>query len=385
MALIFSKNSNGDPQTHAFIIGVGGYPFLLGGVNEQQQVIEHIGLLKQLTSPPKSALAFRDGLLAIENHPNIHHNKPLGSIELLLSPSPDDPEPGIPGEVFQAATFNNISAAYNDWKVRCDSHKDNVAIFFFCGHGVEKMNHFLLAEDFGDNPNNPWQKSINFDRTRSGFHSCKADTQCFFVDACRQITGEMLSSVISGNALDTPNLLTPPCLNDLTIEATTKTKAAHGPKRKPSYFTQALLKALEGVVADNKGRNGWSVTTGDLAVHIQTVMGIVKPGQDHVGRCPSFLKTPVNLIHFDAPPLVELSIACNPEDAMPLADLSCKDLNTLNTQTRTSNGITPWKIEVVSGIHELAAEFQNSEFQPCKKYGNITPLDNFKELKCTPL
>ena len=51
-------------------------------------------ILKQLTSPPKSALAFRDGLLAIENNPNVYHSKPLGSIELLISPSPDDPEPG---------------------------------------------------------------------------------------------------------------------------------------------------------------------------------------------------------------------------------------------------------------------------------------------------
>ncbi|NMH87644.1 caspase family protein [Flavivirga algicola] len=384
MALVFDQISD-EPQTHAFIIGVGGYPFLLGGVNEQQQAIEHIGLLKQLTSPPKSALAFRDGLLAIENHTSIHHSKSLGSIELLISPSPDDPQPGNPGEQFEAATFNNISNAYNAWKNRCDSHKENVAIFFFCGHGVEKMDHFLLAEDFGDNPNNPWQKSINFDMTRSGFHSCKADTQCFFVDACRQITGEMLSNVIVGNSLDTPNLLTTPCLNDLTTEAAAKTKVAHGPKRKPSYFTQALLKSLEGLVADNKGRNGWSVTTGDLAIHFQTVMGIVKPGQDHVGRCPSFIKTPVDLIRFDAPPPVELSITCNPDDATPLADLSCTDLSNQNTQTRSPNGVEPWKIDVVSGIHELTADFQNSEFQSCRKHEVITPLDNYKELKCLPI
>ncbi len=384
MALVFDHISD-EPQTHAFIIGVGGYPFLFGGVSEQQQAIEHIGLLKQLTSPPKSALAFRDGLLAIENHPDIHHDKPLGSIELLVSPSPDDPEPGNPGEPFEAATFNNISNAYNAWKTRCNSHKGNVAIFFFCGHGVEKMDHFLLAEDFGDNPNNPWQKSINFDMTRSGFHSCKADTQCFFVDACRQITGEMLTNVIVGNSLDTPNLLTTPCLNDLTTEAAAKTKAAHGPKRKPSYFTQALLKSLKGMVADNKGRNGWTVTTGDLAVHIQTVMGIVKPGQDHVGRCPSFLKTPVNLIRFDAPPSVELSIVCNPDNATPLADLSCTDLSSQNKLTRSPNGIEPWKIDVVSGIYELTADFQNSEFQSCRKHEIISPLDNYKELKCLPL
>ena len=215
--------------------------------------------------------------------------------------------------------------------------------FFFSGHGVEKIDHFLLAEDFGDNPNNPWQKSINFDMTRKGFHSCKADTQCFFIDACRQITGDMLSNIIVGNSLDTPNLLTTPCLSDLTTNAAAKTKAAYGPKRKPSYFTQALLKGLKGLIADNKGRNGWSVTTGDIAVHLQTVMGIIKPGQDHVGRCPSFLKTPVNLVHFDIPPPVELSIICDPEDATSIADLSCKDLSNQITQIRDSNEHVPWK------------------------------------------
>ena len=43
------------------------------------------------------------------------------------------------------------------------------------------------------------------------------------------------------------------------------------------------------------------------------------------------------------------------------------------------------KINVTSGIHELTADFQNSEFQTCTKHEIITPLDNYKELKCFPL
>ena len=44
MGLVFDEIT-AEPQTHALVIGVGGYRFLHGGVEEREQVIEAVGLL----------------------------------------------------------------------------------------------------------------------------------------------------------------------------------------------------------------------------------------------------------------------------------------------------------------------------------------------------
>jgi len=383
MALVFN-HIKGEPQTHAFIIGVGGYPFLSGGVQEKAQTVSKIGILKQLTSPPKSALAFRDGLLDLENQPDIHLDKPLGSIELLISPSPDDPTPGAAGEVFQPAAFSDITNAYNDWKARCETHEGNIAIFFFSGHGVEKMQHYLLAEDFGENPNNPWLGSFNFDETRRAFHSCKAKTQCFFVDSCRQITAAMLQNNLMGvPSLEIPNFNVPDCQHDLVMKAAAHNATAHGPKKQPSYFTQAVLKAFEGYIADKKGTDSkWIIRTKDIANNIYDLLDIIKPGQGFKQRCTNHFIVPGNFIHMDTAPIARLSVSCNPKAAIPLAELSCKDLMNSNTQTRAIAEAIPWELDVKAGIYELSARFQNQEFTDCKIPEKVTPLDNLKILNC---
>jgi hypothetical protein len=92
MALIFEKNDDNSPSTHALIIGVGGYRHLSGGVDEKQQNIKNVGLLKQLTSPPRSAVAFAEWIMKAADR----LRAPLGTVDLLVSPAPDDPDP-LPG------------------------------------------------------------------------------------------------------------------------------------------------------------------------------------------------------------------------------------------------------------------------------------------------
>ena len=379
MGLIFNAINEANPQTHVLIIGVGGYTFLEGGAQQKEQ--SQIGMLNQLTSPPKSAIAFRDVLLEINAHSNVHLQQPLGSIEFLLSPAPQDPNPGNGDETFEPATIDNISAAYNDWKVRCDSHEDNVAIFFYCGHGVEKMDHYLLAEDFGKNPNNPWLGSFTFDKTRRAFHGCKAKTQCFFVDSCREVTGSMLNFDLPDVPLDIPNFNTSDCQYDLTIKSSAHNERAHGPKKKPSYFTQALLKAFKGYAANKHGGN-WIVKTADIASRIHDILGIVKPGQEDRQRFINNLGTPIALFRHDIPPMAHLSISCNPEEAMGKAAFSCKNLNDNTTETRQIPKSKPWKLDVQAGVYELSASFEENGFNNCNEYVPVIPPITQKALDC---
>jgi hypothetical protein len=244
MTLIFPDDRGNAPSTHALIIGVGGYRHIEGGADPRQQVVKHVGLLGQLTSPPRSAVAFAQHLIKTGDR----LRAPLGSIELLISPAPSDPNPFPLGMNSEPATIANLRAAYGAWRARCDRNHDNVAMFYFCGHGVEKIEQYLLAEDFGDDPNNPWLGSFAFDSTRLAFHACRAATQCFYIDACRKVTSGMLQVRPSASPLETVQEDVAECLHDLTMKASARNTTALGPKKKPSYFTQALIKAFQGLL-----------------------------------------------------------------------------------------------------------------------------------------
>jgi hypothetical protein len=105
-------------QTHVFIIGVGGYPYLAGGTQEKAQILDGAKQLKQLSSPQVSVESFYNTVMDL--HKTHAWMKPLGSIELLLSPAPGGKQV-FGGAVQQPATIANIKAAYWKWKTRCDT------------------------------------------------------------------------------------------------------------------------------------------------------------------------------------------------------------------------------------------------------------------------
>jgi hypothetical protein len=93
----------------------------------------------------------------------MNQQAPLGSIELLLSPATINYE--LPDGGFKqvdAATTPNIQAAFNNWYARANKSEKNVAVFYFCGHGLESDVTLLLLEDFGSNPNNLWDHARDY-------------------------------------------------------------------------------------------------------------------------------------------------------------------------------------------------------------------------------
>ena len=66
-------------------------------------------------------------------------------------------------------------------------HIRRISLFSISPVMVNTVRQFLLAADFG-NPANPdfWENCIDFSGMRSGMHKNAADTQLFFIDACRE-------------------------------------------------------------------------------------------------------------------------------------------------------------------------------------------------------
>lgn len=135
-----------DAGTHVLIIGVGSYAFGKGpGASPLG------GDLIQLSSPPISARAMADWFIDSFENPS----KPLASVSLLVSEeNPDSYQPSRPADATAVippqANLANVKDAAGHWVNRLAANKDNLAVFFFCGHGASLgQQAALMLDDFG--------------------------------------------------------------------------------------------------------------------------------------------------------------------------------------------------------------------------------------------
>jgi hypothetical protein len=377
MALLFDSIAD-KPQTHMLIIGVGAYPFLSGGTHEKEQTFDGALNLGQLTSPPISAEAFYNTAIAL--HEGNNWIKPLGSIDVLVSTNVDG-RAIFDGVNTTVATMDNIRNAYWDWKERCNSNEDNVALFFFCGHGLEKAEQFLLAEDFGRRVGNPWEGSFVFDATRRGFFTCKAKTQLFFIDSCRNITRDMMQTNLPSTPIEPPVFSATNCQFDLTQKAAAVNESAYGRPNDISFYTTALIKALRGTAATLNGNSEWVVSTGTLAANMTRLLELEAPSEGYSQRCISNTSDVTDIIRLHIPPNVSMNISCDPDLALPHALLKCIGLNAAVEQSRVPME-TPWNLDVAAGIYRIEANFANGNYNNASTVEFILPPMARKAIKC---
>lgn len=259
------------PQTHVFIVGVGHYRYGRGGSEPQTDDGEYIG---QLTSPPVSARYLADWFIRDFRSAD----RPLGSVALLLSeqqvastyrppaslavPAPVDYEVPV-------ADHAQVQLAAGTWINRLKQNKDNMAVFYFCGHGMTwNSNTTMLLRDFGRDSNNLIAEAISVDQVIETMKNCPAGYQAFFIDCCRTRQDDLLE----GQAvIGTPVFyLTPRARqhSDVRLQAayyaTSDERPAAGAKNRPSLFTEALIEGLSLVAADDSS-GSWVVETGRLA------------------------------------------------------------------------------------------------------------------------
>lgn len=380
MALIVPDTRGNLRSTHVLVIGIGGYRHLRGGSEPKPQETDNVGALGQLTSPPYSAVAFAQYLIKSQQR----LRAPLGSIDLLMSLAPGEPSPLPPGMDASPATFDDIQEAYTAWRNRCDRDPGNIAIFYFCGHGAELDEQFLLAEDFGKAPGTPWRHAFAFNSTRIAFNSCRAETQCFFIDACRETTPDMLVSRPKVSSLDDEKSVTSNCLYDLTIQASARNERAFGRKRAPSYFVRALMKALDGAAASPRvNKPGWVVKTADISTNINRIMTIMKtPGASNQ-RCVCVVTDVAELMNIDGIPSVAITLGCNPELANEAVELKCTRL-TMPPRDPLLHTRGPWSLTVEAGTYWLEAIFHDRSFQSDPQEVLIVPPEYRGSLECRP-
>lgn len=366
MTLVWKREKRGAPQTHAFIIGVGAYRHLSGG-KSSRLVIPDYGL-QQLTSPPLSARAFVDWLLSEYHHPEA----PLGSVELLLSEEVSTPcqLPGGRCVSVQPATMAAINRAFKVWFDRCQQHSDNIAIFYFCGHGVMiQGDQILLAEDFGASPFQPFANAINFDSFRRGMAQCQIRAQYFFVDACSDIPIPGLNiERACANPLIQPRWTDHDAVA-LVLKASPYGQSAYGQPGQVSLFTQALLRSLQGLACVHEAGE-WVVTTYSLESVVTKVMNRLNSLQGGPYQHP-FCSNSLGhqRVHVrQTPPLIPLIIRFDPQHAIADAWLALTSVSDLTWQANRAPYPDDWVLDdIEAGSYDLSATFQKDRYLPIEK------------------
>lgn len=351
MTLLLDDRTPG-PGIHALVIGVGSYPYLARG-----SALRPDEAMAQLTSSPISAVKVAEWFL----RNCTAETRPLRSLDLLVS-SPSLTRFAMPdGEVklIDPATFACAKQAIRSWKERGDSDSDNLIVFFFSGHGLARGLQVTLAlEDYGIDPHQPLATAIDFSGLYLGLDGCVARNQVFFVDACRVASAELLNpSGFNGDPIYYPP-------RDLQARhapvfyATLPGATAYGIPGRPTLFTEALLKALDGAGSDDIPRKGvWRIQTDCLNRGIDFILRQRAPGIGD-GDQLAYVEHLTRLAIHDLPrrPSVPVEIACENDSQTEAAVFSYQ--GTSGNDRRVPPRAEPWQLDLDEGEYDFEAELQ---------------------------
>jgi hypothetical protein len=352
MTLVVDRGLDG-PQVHVLAIGVGAYRHLPGG---SKPVAHGTYGLGQLSGPPYSAVAFVDWIASTLQHPTA----PLGTVEVLLSPGSETTVAGIKADV-DLPTLQNTKDAFDAWYVRCDADPGNVAVLYFCGHGVQRESEFLLLEDFAAVSHRMLENSIDISHTFLGLASCAAGQQYVFVDACREIPYDLVTK-LSGSAavLAEPTLVGDRRSDKALLFATSGGQKAYGRPNRPTRFTEALLSALDGQGAVLRGKV-WEVRLSHVG---PAVDWILRQDAEAPPQQPEYQGSFAAALHqLAGPPEVLVRIQYEP-DAARSADVA------LTSFTSPGPALIPviegnvWRCLAPADTYQLRLDFPAHDFRP---------------------
>ncbi|MBW1799848.1 MAG: caspase family protein, partial [Deltaproteobacteria bacterium] len=262
----------------------------------------------------------------------------------------------------KTATIANVKRAVRDWKGFGDLDENNLLLFFFCGHGVARGldGLTLLMADYGETDDMPMEGAIDFAAMHRGMAQCKASEQCYFIDACRKVSDIATRTTATGDSVIQDNQNRPYVSdwNYAIFYSTLGGEAAYGRKDKPSYYTEELIKGLNGTGSNNRNGEGkWRVSTGDLNIAIHR--GLSLRGDK--------IKIPMSaLVQFEfhelkKDPVIPVTVYCDPRTDNELATLSCSR-GGRKIQSREPKP-EDWEVDIPYGLYDFIAEIDNRRGQ----------------------
>lgn len=362
MTLLLDRHVIG-PKTHAFVVGVGNYPFARAG----QGVDADLRSVPPLPSAADSAKLVCDWLL--DNQDRLA--APLATLDVLISdpPATANRYPWTAAVPVDPATELNVSIRGLAWYQRLCIQPGDVAFFYCCGHGASHLQQpVLFLEDLNHDITNVWSH-INLGQLSTALRKNQTISAAFlFSDACGQFVSKFELRPQAQPCLFYPepdlfavsrnqvSLLCAASEGQLAYEGTD----AAGSNRKFGRFTQTCLKGLSGSSA-RYSRSGWGVNSRDLQSDLKSLRRIYfEHWRDNEPFDPYFAVTQSDPTPFVYPQNFELPLVVmtDPPERMPNFDFAISQRDDpsppwlKNKETRDA---LPWCTTVPPGINALYA------------------------------
>jgi hypothetical protein len=260
-------------------------------------------------------------------------------------------------------TFDHIKTYTEEWAARLDTHRDNVGVFYFCGHGIEPSALLVLPQDFGDKPLDPWGKAINLTSTFSNMAQINGRAQVFLIDACRDSPTDANNAALQqarGSGSLGQSLITPiPGRIFQQRSAPLVTAAAIGQKAyapssgtEPSFFATAALECFARGGAERFDGAQWVVTTDSLGRNMKERLRRVKLANSGTAACDvgGTSNFTVDLHRFSGRAAVLSRVTTNPPAVLAQAILQLND-SVVAPRQRQTPAAEPWEDEVETDLH----------------------------------
>lgn len=264
-----------------------------------------------------------------------------------------------------AADSSGVSQAVEEWFGRCNANPENMAVLYFCGHGVASGSRMaLILQDFGNKVANPYAGALDLIALLTAMETCRASRQVFFIDACR-----VSASALAGTDMA---LGQKPLMPDVrrrldlgtaaaqqTYYATLPGEAAYARTGRPSVFAEAVLWALGGGAASDEDGEWWT-TSFRLLEAIDFFSGRSRIGGSGTLQRPessrqSLLR--VNRVNLD-PASATAYVGLEDHEAWTLASLSHSSdagilLEAAAGMALSRAGLPDWEVRMSPGIYRF--------------------------------
>lgn len=374
---------------HALIVGVGSYPYLRDGA---RAVADHWDMT-QLSSTASSAYKVYEWLRRAHDEGRL--SVPLATCRVLLSPTPGE---GHMAGIGLPATLANLGPTAQAWREDCKTQRDNVAFFYFAGHGVQRTTEdaVLCLEEFRQPGFADLFHAVSLANIRGGMAPAPnfdeiARTQLYFADACR-VRPESFSKFEEMNTTDVFKVSLAgrdDRCSPIFYSAISNQAASAVPGRQ-TLFSRGILECLDGEAGDvvgqtDTGEAQWGVTVGSLNEQLDLVKidQLNRDFQADQTYAPGGQFRPSTICTLKQPPPVSFRIEVVPPEACQYGRMTFIQPTGAVHEAAPPIAPNPYEHELPGGIYRLVITFDppHPPFQRAEQFYDLRPVRLSRKIK----